>query len=400
MIGGFSVFQSIGSLLADPYGHALLAPVAGRAVEATRALSAAGEAFPAVIEIPGAEPVPVPFDHERAAPMTKGRPAARIDHVAGIGMADAVGSGDLSRATQALRRGGWFVVELEIRVERGEVHGYVRTQALHHPTRHFVDFRLRVVFPWNQKGGELEPDLGLRCKVLEGLEHRFQVAPAEFFVEVFGEGLEIDVGGVHRRKELRPRFRTDLTGRHGHRGDPGLAAGLGDIHRILEKDHRVVIGEGHRSAAGGRGGTCDGLRRGRIRQGVGLSRFGNGPVLAKFAGQVAPGGSEGEDRGARVEVVEWLLFDRVDAETGRAAVGCQGNLAADILAHETESALSLFELAQPRAKLAHNTTVVERLPIATWDHRFHISIDGVNATQCQPAVVFDPVSAQGKGAEE
>ena len=51
-------------------------------------------------------------------------------------------------------------------------------------------------------------------------------------------------------------------------------------------------------------------------------------------------------------MVERFLFDRVNAETGAAAVSREDHLAADVFAHETKAAITGPENASPRTKVA------------------------------------------------
>ena len=87
-------------------------------------------------------------------------------------------------------------------------------------------------------------------------------------------------------------------------------------------------------------------------QPVHLARLGDVPVLAELAGQVAAGGAEREHAGARVEVVERLLLDRVDAEARAAAVGGQHHASPTALAHEAQAALALVQ-RQSRGHRSH-----------------------------------------------
>ena len=58
-----------------------------------------------------------------------------------------------------------------------------------------------------------------------------------------GERLEVDVRRVHVAVELRPRRGVDEPGADRDRLDAALPAGVGDVHRVLDEDDRVVVGE-------------------------------------------------------------------------------------------------------------------------------------------------------------
>jgi len=51
-------------------------------------------------------------------------------------------------------------------------------------------------------------------QVLQRVEHGRQVRTGELEVELLGERLQVDVGGVHLGVELTPRFGVDVAGRH------------------------------------------------------------------------------------------------------------------------------------------------------------------------------------------
>jgi hypothetical protein len=120
-------------------------------------------------------------------------------------------------------------------VEGGEVHGPVRAEVLNHPAGHGVDLGVGVVGARNQQIGDLEPQPRLVLEVLERLEHRLQPPGADPPVEVLGEPLEIDVGGIHVPVELDPRLGPDVAGRDRDGLDTDLGTGLRDIDGVLHK---------------------------------------------------------------------------------------------------------------------------------------------------------------------
>ena len=63
------------------------------------------------------------------------------------------------------------------------------------------------------------------------------------------------------------------------------------------------------------------IGRGGFAEPLNLARLGDIPVLAELAAQVTAGRAEGEHAGARIKMIQRLLFDRVDAEARAAAVG-------------------------------------------------------------------------------
>src|SRR5690606_37723676 len=86
------------------------------------------------------------------------------------------------------------------------------------------------------------------------------------------------------------------------------------------------------------------------------------PVLAELARQVAARGPEGQDARARVEMIQRLLLDRIDAEPRAAPVGGQHDRVALTRANEAQSALPVVQPAVARAQVALDAAVVERVP--------------------------------------
>ncbi len=87
------------------------------------------------------------------------------------------------------------------------------------------------------------------------------------------------VAGRAGRERSRRRHANDIAGRDGDRPDPPVAARVRHLDRVLEEDHRVVIGERHVAAAQPLGRIGDRLGEGRIRQRVDVARLRDVPVL-------------------------------------------------------------------------------------------------------------------------
>ena len=137
-------------------------------------------------------------------------------------------------------------------------------------------------------------------------------------------------------------------------------AGVGDVDRVLEEDHRVVVGERHAAAAQLRGGPA--IASGEaasasvsISLDLEMSQF-----WQNRQARLQPAVPKREDRRAGQEVVERLLLDRVDAEPARAPVGGEHDPVALAGAHEAQAALAVAQLAGPRADVALDAPVVER----------------------------------------
>ena len=155
----------------------------------------------------------------------------------------------------------------------------------------------------------------------ERVQYRLQVAAGDLPVEFLGERLQVDIGGVDAAEEVLPRPIGDVARGYRDGLHTDLTAGIGDVGGVLVEDHGIVVGEcdGAAAESSGRGGDRLRLRFGL--QPIHLSALRDVVVLTELAREVAAGSTEGEHRRTRQEVVERLLLDRVDAETGGAAVG-------------------------------------------------------------------------------
>ena len=193
---------------------------------------------------------------------------------------------------------------------------HIGPELLADPSAHGRELFVRVVVARDQQGGELQPDLGFVLEVEQGVEYGLQVRAGELEVKVFGERLQVHIGGVHLGEKFPPRQLMDVARRDRHGLKTQRVAGVGRVHGVLGKNHRVVVGKGHTLAAMIARRLGDGFRRGLVHQAVHVVRLADVPVLAELAGQVAARRAKGKHAAAGVEVVERLFLDRVDAETG------------------------------------------------------------------------------------
>jgi hypothetical protein len=97
---------------------------------------------------------------------------------------------------------------------------------------------------------------------------------------------------------------------------------------------------------------------------VELSGFGDVPVLAEFARQVAPGGPERRHGSSGQIVVQWLVFYWIDTESRRAAVGREYDPVILPAAYEAQPALAFVKPAIARANVALDAPVFEPVPVA------------------------------------
>src|SRR5437867_4060671 len=95
----------------------------------------------------------------------------------------------------------------------------------------------------------------------------------------------------------------------------------------------------------------------RLEVDVGRIHFG-----VELAGEVAARGTEGKNAGTRIEMIQRLLFHRVDAEARTATIGGEQHLAALHAAHETGAALAFVQLAVARAQITLDAVIVQFVP--------------------------------------
>ncbi len=145
-------------------------------------------------------------------PVAAGAPAVEVAHVARVGVAHAVVHRDPTRPGEGRGWRGSAVEHPVVGVEGGEVHRHVGAEVLDHPPGHGVEFLVAVVHPGDQQRGELDPHIGLG-QVLERVEDRAEFGTAGVLVEVLGESLQVDVGGVEVAVELARVVRARCTRR-------------------------------------------------------------------------------------------------------------------------------------------------------------------------------------------
>ena len=78
--------------------------------------------------------------------------------------------GDGASAVQRVRRRRRLVLELEIRMEGGEVHRDIVAEVLQHPVAELAELAVAVVQRGNDEVGDLEPDVGFVQMRFMGLE--------------------------------------------------------------------------------------------------------------------------------------------------------------------------------------------------------------------------------------
>ncbi len=347
----------------------------------------AASGAPSVVGEPVAvDAVPVPL-HHRGAAARAGRPATLgVVDIAGVDEPQPVSQRDLPGPPQGGRRRRRDVSHLEVGVERGEVQRDVGAEVVGEPGALGVDLGIRVVVPGDQQRGDLEPHVGVPPQVHQGVQHRLQVCRAGAVIEVVGERLEVHVRRVEVGEQLSPRRVGQVARRHRHRLDPPGPARVGDVDRVLEEDHRVVVGHGHAATPQPDRRLGDVVRARGVGQPVDLPRLRDVPVLAEPTRQVAARGPERQHRAARQKMIERLLLDRIHAETARPTVRRQRHLVGHPTPDEAQTPLTLVQPTGPRAHIALHPAVVQRMPMTTRHRVAILEADPGHHNRLRPAL--------------
>ena len=120
------------------------------------------------------------------------------------------------------------------------------------------------------------------------------------------------------------------------------------------------------------------------------------PVLAELAAERTPGRAEREGRGARKEVVEGLLLDRIDMNRHGAAVDQAAQLTAYVDPNATGAALPILEGASARAQQTPDRLRVVRVARLLENVRRGVALQTIPARErCGR-----PETCPGRGLQE
>src|SRR5271157_753895 len=183
------------------------------------------------------------------------------------------------------------------------------------------------------------------------------MSQGDFAVEVFGEGFEVDVGGINVIVNVVEGFAGDVAvGDH-----DGFEAvefgGFADVNDVFAPDGGFVVGEGDGMAAMPEGE--EGNFFGRKVAGVDLilMGFGDVPILAEETAHVASGGAHAEDFCAGKKMAERLFLDGIDLKSGGGSVAEAEEFAILVDADEAETRLAGADVAVARTEVAVDAVV-------------------------------------------
>jgi hypothetical protein len=179
----------------------------------------------------------------------------------------------------------------------------------------------------------------------------------DFAVEIFGEGFEVDVGGVNVIVDVVESFAGDVAVADHNGFESGGLGGFANVDDVLAPDGRFVVGEGDGIAAVFFGKEGNVFGRDVLGVDLILVGFGDVPVLAEEAAHVAAGGAHAEDARAGEEMVERLFFDGVDLECGGRGVAEAVEFAVLIGAYVAETGLAVADVAVARTEVTVDAVV-------------------------------------------
>ena len=300
--------------------------------------------------------VPGTADEEFVAVGAVGVGGTGVD-VAFVDVVKAGFESNLARAVESFGRSGWLVLQLKIRMECGEVEGDIRAKMGEDPVGEFASFGGIVIERGNHEIGDLEPDVGFIFEPSERVENRLKMGESDFAVEIFGEGFEVDIGGIDVVVDVVEGFAGDVAVADHDGFQAERLRGFADVDEVFAPNGGFVISEGKRVAAVLAGENRDIF--GREMAGIDLIAvgFGDVPILAKETAHVATGGAHAEDTRARKEMVERFFFDGVDLKSGGRSVAESVELAVLVGTNVAETGLAVADMAVARAKVTVDSIV-------------------------------------------
>jgi len=284
------------------------------------------------------------------------------EDVAFVDEVEADFTGDFAGAMESARGSGRHVAKLEIGMEGGEVERDVGAEMREDPFGELAGLVGIVVERGDDEIGELKPDVGFVFEPGKHVEDGLQMGEGDFAVEIFGEGFEVDVGGINVVVDVVEGFAGDVAVGDHDGFEAVRLGGFADVNDVLAPDGGLVVGEGDGIAAVLQGEEGNLLRREVLGVELVLMGFGDVPILTEEAPHVAAGGAYAKDFRAGKEMAEGLFLDWINLESGRRSVAEAEELAAMIDANEAEAGLAEADVAVPRTEVAVDAAIGVQIP--------------------------------------
>jgi hypothetical protein len=191
-----------------------------------------------------------------------------------------------------------------------------------------------------------------------GALHVFQFTLTDFPVKFRPHRLKIEIGGVYILENFAGRFLVYVAVGDDDGNETGVFEQSGGIVDIFIPYQRfgISVRNAYRTARAGKFNQIFG----RNIPGGGFL-LGDGPVLAKFAGQIAAIGADGDDIGAGLEMIQRFLFDGIDAQSDCLSVSGGIKNAVPIDPDGTDAALGWTDYTFERTQQAFYREIVSFL---------------------------------------
>src|ERR1035441_6920432 len=274
------------------------------------------------------------------APGTLGRMAG---NVADVHVIETFGVADSLGAFQRRQGRGRKVLQQVLGMEAREVQRDVAAEFRFDPAGKPAKLLVGVVQGRYHQVDYLGPGAQL-ADGRQGVHH--------LFVVLLGEGLEVDLDGVHAAAQLFQRLLLDISAADDHAFHTRGAAGLRAIQNVFAKNHRFAVGVsdgGARILAAPRGQF---LRRNESAGYLFRTDLRDVPVLAHFAVDIAARRGHRECHAAGKEMEQGLLLDGIDVRGRDARIHQRVVDAATVFAHAAIAAFAVVDHALAGAKLA------------------------------------------------
>ena len=228
-------------------------------------------------------------------------------------MPDALLLSNLLGSTEGMDGCGLKVVHLIAREESRKMEWGVSKTMGNEPLAHLANHIHIVVDARNHEVGDFYPHTCL-FHGEDGVEHRLQMATTDALVDIVAERLEVDIGSIEVGQKVGKGLLTHIASRDEDIPQAFVVGQTGTVSYIFYiregfcigvGDARTVVLQTEIDELLWREVVVIDLVRGDLRDLV---------VLTVQTTEVTPCAGQRQTGGARVEMIEWFLFDGVDGQ--------------------------------------------------------------------------------------
>ena len=205
------------------------------------------------------------------------------------------------------------------------------------------------------------------------LQHNPRRYPTILATDLFVHGLDVDVRCIEERQDPVQRLLFHITRRNEDVLEAGLMCQRGDVMHILPPGEwlGVSIGDGGKASLKAEPDHLLRSDKGGLRCFGG--DLGDIAVLAPSAGKVAAGAAQGQAAGPGKEMVQGLLFDRVDGKGAWPSIRKREEFAVLAFPTAARSPSAFPDVAMMRAEQALHS-VFHRLVEPRFGHHSSVSL--------------------------